>query len=97
MILWSCTDPHLLSKTAIKTGEFRNTDNAAQSQKDTYHLALLTLNLGNVNRKLCIGGNRPGERRRTQQIEPTFHIVLHMRDAKQKMTCEKQHSVLRLG
>ena len=57
MILWSCTDPHLLSKTAIKTGEFRNTDNAAQSQKDTYHLALLTLNLGNVNRKLCIGGN----------------------------------------
>jgi hypothetical protein len=44
-------------KYVIKTGEFRNPDNAAESQKDTYHLSLLTLNLGNINGKPCIGGH----------------------------------------
>ena len=48
----------LLSKAAIKTGKIRTTDNASESQKDIYHLALLTLNLGAINRQPLIGGTK---------------------------------------
>ena len=48
----------LLSKGVIKTGKIRTTDNASESQKDIYHLALLTLNLGAINRQPLIGGTK---------------------------------------
>ena len=48
----------LLSKGVIKTGKIRTTDNASESQKDIYHLALLTLNLGAINTQPLIGGTK---------------------------------------
>ena len=52
------TDPPLSkdSKGVIKSGKVRNTDNASESQKGIYHLALLTL-LGAINREPLTGGN----------------------------------------
>ena len=44
-------------KGVIKSGKVRNTDNASESQKGIYHLALLTLNLGAINREPLTGGN----------------------------------------
>ena len=49
----------LLSKGVFKAGKIRTTDNASESQKDIYHLALLTtLNLGAINRQPLIGGTK---------------------------------------
>ena len=58
-ILISCKHHDLTEDECydLKTGEFRNPDSAAESQKDTYHLSLLTLKLGNINGKPCIGGH----------------------------------------
>ena len=55
------TDPPLSkdSKGVIKSGKVRNTDNASESQKGIYHLALLTLNLGAINREPLTGGRNP--------------------------------------
>ena len=48
----------LLSKGVFKAGKIRTTDNVSETQKDIYHLALLKLNLGAINRQPLIGGTK---------------------------------------
>ena len=48
----------LLSKGVFKAGKIRTTDNGCETQKVIYHLALLTLNLGAINRQPLIGGTK---------------------------------------
>ena len=48
----------LMGKKAIQGEKIRNSDNVDVSQKDSYHLGILTLNLSTINRQPFIGGHK---------------------------------------
>ena len=55
-----------------------NTDNASHEQKESYHLTLLNLNLGKINRKPVIGGNVkfPSWIRNSEDCVVLLHVAL---------------------
>ena len=44
-------------KRAVSVGKVRNAENPEDTQKDSYQLGILTLNLGHINRHPYIGGS----------------------------------------
>ena len=47
----------LMGKRAVSVGKVRNAENPEDTQKDSYQLGILTLNLGHINRHPYIGGS----------------------------------------
>lgn len=48
----------LTPRATIKSGNFRTPETCQYEQRESYHLSLLNLNLGNINRKPVIGEQR---------------------------------------